>query len=687
MLASSDSLAVEIGARLTIRDGERAIATAEVTRVVDREIAIARLTSGSLLDVALARVTVEVEPALAPVATLRVGVPAQGRASLLFACTAPGARSPASDTLYRREAIGPNQFRLVRSTFDRTSSWPETLLVRTFRDPADQEIALERGDLDIGVFWPGEVSTHLREHPEWRDFPLGTRSRGVVALSWTDLRGAAMPDPRSETDRAVLASVNREVFRDDLAPWSSSPASPDSLVSATRFEVDPSLPGRLRSSASCAGCRRNVRKRRRGARAGSTSTPPGRRSRRSPPRIPRGSSRRRFVRRSPAERSLQGSRSAVRPRGAGSPCVRRASRRRRLRRSRGLRELGSPQHGHDHGPEMNSLRFRLVLGSALIAVVPLAIAMVVLSRYLEEAVRAQAEQRLTATLGGLEAQLRSDGLRFEERLRILGKDPQLKRLYLVRSATTRDLSDYLAERRMLLGVDYLAVVDPGGPIVALASDGPTDPPPEAMGPPEPHGPIVTSLAPRPGLAMTATAPIVYEDRPVGTVRGGRLLDAEFLAPLEQSSGLKLVLRDAAGNVVATTLGGDPSGLERAAGVSRVSLDGRPYLGRDLPLRIGDPPWASVTGLVPTTAFERTLAALRITTMLLGSIGLATAVVLALLWSAQVSRPVEQLAAYSEKLATGEWDEPLRMQGVRELQTLVPGVRAHAIGPQVLPSSG
>jgi two-component system nitrogen regulation sensor histidine kinase NtrY len=44
--------------------------------------------------------------------------------------------------------------------------------------------------------------------------------------------------------------------------------------------------------------------------------------------------------------------------------------------------------------------------------------------------------------------------------------------------------------------------------------------------------------------------------------------------------------------------------------------------------------------------------------------------LAVLWSRQVSRPVERLAAFSERLAHGEWDEPLALRSVRELETLV-----------------
>ena len=52
------------------------------------------------------------------------------------------------------------------------------------------------------------------------------------------------------------------------------------------------------------------------------------------------------------------------------------------------------------------------------------------------------------------------------------------------------------------------------------------------------------------------------------------------------------------------------------------------------------------------------------------LGLALAVLLGLLWSSQVSRPVERLAAFSQRVAQGEWDEPLTLESVRELQTLV-----------------
>src|SRR5206468_7617710 len=78
----------------------------------------------------------------------------------------------------------------------------------------------------------------------------------------------------------------------------------------------------------------------------------------------------------------------------------------------------------------------------------------------------------------------------------------------------------------------------------------------------------------------------------------------------------------------------------------------------------------ITGLVPTAAADRTIAALQLTSLLLGLLGLAVAIGLGALWSSQVSRPVEQLAAVSQRIARGEWDEPIRIRSVRELQTLI-----------------
>ena len=78
---------------------------------------------------------------------------------------------------------------------------------------------------------------------------------------------------------------------------------------------------------------------------------------------------------------------------------------------------------------MNSLRARLILGFSLVAVVPLALAMLLLSRSIQESVRNQAAERLGTTLEMLRDRIRADGERTLEKVEILAKDPDTDALF------------------------------------------------------------------------------------------------------------------------------------------------------------------------------------------------------------------------------------------------------------------
>jgi signal transduction histidine kinase len=296
---------------------------------------------------------------------------------------------------------------------------------------------------------------------------------------------------------------------------------------------------------------------------------------------------------------------------------------------------------------MTSLRSRLILGSALVAIIPLALALFLFSRQVGSMVRSQAAARLSAALAGLEAQLQLDGDRVAERLQILGRDPTLKRLYLVREEGTRELADFIGERRRLLGLDFLSVVGgDGGTVVEAAA--------------------AESVA---GSDMGGSAPIRYEGAPVGSVRGGVRLDLPYLQRLRQTTGVELVLLDAGRPLTGTLqpLPGDVVASARQGG--RVEIGGTSYLARILDPRLPASPGVQVLALVSTAAADATIGALRLAALGLGLLGLLLAVLFALLWSSLVSRPVEDLAAFSRQLASGDWEEPLRLHSVRELETL------------------
>lgn len=322
---------------------------------------------------------------------------------------------------------------------------------------------------------------------------------------------------------------------------------------------------------------------------------------------------------------------------------------------------------------MKSLKARLILAFSLITLIPLALAMVILTGRIQSMVRSQAEERLASALEGIGTQTTEDGRRMAAKAGILSRDPQLKRLYLLRPSGSRDLSEYLAERQILLGLDLLSVADSSGRVVAA---GPT-----------PHGigttPLVTqmggafnspSIAVAEGLgalAMVVRSPISYQGAIAGSLQGGLLFDAAALERLGKTSGVEWILRDSAGRIAATTLPDlSPGAVLRVTGRGRTEIAGHTYLSRSVPLAVGAPPYATITGLASTAAADRTVASLQLAAALLGLLGLGIAIPLAILWSSQISRPVEQLAAFSDRLAQGKWEEPLTLHSVRELQTLV-----------------
>ncbi|HEU4724547.1 MAG TPA: ATP-binding protein [Candidatus Eisenbacteria bacterium] len=295
---------------------------------------------------------------------------------------------------------------------------------------------------------------------------------------------------------------------------------------------------------------------------------------------------------------------------------------------------------------MNSLRARLIVAFAVVALVPLAVATALLGARIESMIREQARERLGATLGSIERQVVAERARLAEQIAILGRDPSLKRLYLLRPSSDEEFAAYLAERRFLLGLDFLYVADR-------------------------MGAIVSGVTPATGLAQGADAAILYQGETVGTVHGGALFDDAALTRLRAGGGVELVLRDGAGAVAATTL--QPRIEPRRTGVTpngRLVIGERSYWARQVSLEIGSAGSATLTGLVSTAPADEAVAALRTATLLLAAGCVALAILLGIFWSAQVSKPVERLAAFAGRVAEGSWDEPLHLRSVRELETLV-----------------
>lgn len=251
-LAATDSGAFEPGLLLTLLDRRRVVATGEIANVVDGRLVSLRLTSGSIDRVKrLDRLRVMAErPPVRSLPMLRVGCPSDARANLAVACAGASVEFPFAADGYRVEPLGSHSYRGVRVTREGPAAhWPDTLIVRLFGDAADQEIALERGELDVAVFWPGELSARMRGDPRGREKLLGVRARGVIAA--VDAAAVSGNDPDAARRDAGLASINTELFGGDLLPWAElDPAAAaatgrDSASLAPRrpYSVDLSLPG------------------------------------------------------------------------------------------------------------------------------------------------------------------------------------------------------------------------------------------------------------------------------------------------------------------------------------------------------------------------------------------------------------------------------------------------------------
>jgi signal transduction histidine kinase len=330
---------------------------------------------------------------------------------------------------------------------------------------------------------------------------------------------------------------------------------------------------------------------------------------------------------------------------------------------------------------MNSLRARLIWGFSLVAVVPLSAALLLLGTRIRQTMEQQSAERLEGAIRVARGELVADGQGLAARVALLARDPQLKRLYLVEAPGGLELRQLLAEQRFLLGLDYLAVTDTAGRVIADASfaapvggraaSEALDV--ESLEAAADSGLSVLTLPSGSGLALDARAPIPYAESRVGLVRGGVRVDSTFLARLQRLSGLELLLRDARGRVLATTLAGREAPAMRPADptVGRVRLAGHTYLTREVDLRLGAegaPP--RLTALASTASADDAMTVLGSTALVLGVLGVLLAIVLGVVWSHQVARPVVRLAGFSERISRGEWDEPLAMESMRELQTLV-----------------
>jgi hypothetical protein len=248
-VACPDSNALRVGDRVSFADRGKEVASGRILRVDAGGLTLTRLERGQLDARRWKKLRLSIQRTSSP-PLLRLGFASVS--SGCFSCPTQDPRAPVADSRYRLELNSPPLWRLVRAVSATDApGWPDTIEARQFDESADEEIALERGDLDVAMFWPGELSSRLREDGRWWDGSVGIRERVLaVAISLRPDAAGAPIFPAS----ADLLALDRDLFRGDLAPWTpalaetSSRTLPGGAKDARRPQlmVSPSWPGHAR---------------------------------------------------------------------------------------------------------------------------------------------------------------------------------------------------------------------------------------------------------------------------------------------------------------------------------------------------------------------------------------------------------------------------------------------------------
>ena len=240
-IASADSLPLQPGSLLEFRYRREVVATGEVEAVYEDQL-VAAMVSGSFRKVKhLEQVEITALP-FRPPSRIRVGYPAAGRTCLLFNFTHLTPDTTLLGGAFRPESLAVSLFRFVRTSEPPVAAaWPDTLWIRLYSEATDEEIALERGDIDVAVFWPGEASAHIRDAMGWTGPPYGWRSGLLLAATAQRPLGSGL---FADENRA-LDRLNKDVFDGDLVTLSrDSQGISDAPEPRGRFEVAAEIPGK-----------------------------------------------------------------------------------------------------------------------------------------------------------------------------------------------------------------------------------------------------------------------------------------------------------------------------------------------------------------------------------------------------------------------------------------------------------
>lgn len=296
-----------------------------------------------------------------------------------------------------------------------------------------------------------------------------------------------------------------------------------------------------------------------------------------------------------------------------------------------------------------------------------------------------AQNRLSSVVSGVIGFYDRNGTGVLNQVKALADNDDLKRtLLLTDEIGFIDQSALIknTERQLnLLDLNYLAIIDPQGMVLAQGHDKavfgfPVKSDPivaEALRGQPVHSLAVRDIKGSDELLMMAASPVWFKNRVIGVVLGGKTIDEGYLRDLQSLSGAELILLSE-GEVKISTIPGnlDEVPVETTSNVfTSIQLGGTPYKFSSYALTnfTGDKVADLMIGISTydlKTVYDRISLVFVIFTV--GSFVLAF--ILALSFSYSITRPITELAEAASRMATGDFEVDIKSGRSDEIGKLV-----------------
>lgn len=304
-----------------------------------------------------------------------------------------------------------------------------------------------------------------------------------------------------------------------------------------------------------------------------------------------------------------------------------------------------------------------------------------------------AQKRLSSVVSGVIGFYDRTGTGVLNQAKALTESDDLKRTLLLtdeigfidQAALIKNTNRHL----QLLNLDYLAVTDPSGSVLAqghdqsvfgfslkddsVVSEALTGQPVHSLGMRDIKGNDV--------LMVLAASPVWFKDRAIGVVIGGKIIDESYLKDLKALSGAELILmRD--GLIKGSTIPGslDQIPVDTTANSFRsVELGGTPYKFSAYALR-GFSGEKVADLMIGISTYDLISVFDRISLMFIIFAGLSFILTFAMAWvfSYKITKPISELAEASSRLATGDFEVEMAAGSRDEIGKLVDSFNMMAV---------